>query len=160
MEKNCNLDRIDKKILAVVQEDASLSTQEVADQVGLSLNPCWRRIKRLESDGIIERRVVLINPERVGLGTTVFVTIAINRHDMDWLERFSTNVCAIPEVVECHRLSGSADYLLKVMVRDIAHYDRVYQKLIKAVPGLTDVSSTFSMERLKFSTRIDIATAD
>jgi Lrp/AsnC family transcriptional regulator len=133
-----------------------MPVQQIADQVGLSVNPCWRRIKRLEEDGVIERRVALVNAAAVGLGMTAFVTIRTNQHNQSWLEGFARGVQRIPEIIECHRMSGDIDYLLKIVVRDIAHYDRVYQKLIAEVPGLSDVSSTFSMERLKHGVKLDL----
>ena len=151
-------DDIDRRILNALQEDASRSIQEVADLVGLSSNPCWRRIRRLEHAGVIAKRVALIDPSKLGLGVTAFVTIRTSRHDAEWLDQFSSAVRTISEVVECHRMSGDVDYLLKVVVRDIAHYDHVYQRLIRKVSGLSDVSSTFSMERLKHDTAIDLST--
>ncbi|MEN2792890.1 Lrp/AsnC family transcriptional regulator [Sphingomonas oligophenolica] len=149
------MDPIDRKILNELQADASLAIQELGDRGGLSTNPCWRRIKRMEEAGVIERRVAIINPQALGLGATVFVSIRTNKHNREWLDTLAAGVEQIPEIIECHRMSGTVDYLLKVVVRDIAHYDDVYQRLIKQVPGLEDVSSTFSMERVKFSTAID-----
>jgi Lrp/AsnC family transcriptional regulator len=150
------LDPIDRKILHLIQRDASLSVQEIADQVGLSANPCWRRIKIMEASGLIERRVALVNAAKLGLGVTVFVTIRTDKHNPEWLASFAEGIAAIPEILECHRMSGDVDYLLKVVVADIAHYDRVYQALIAKVPGLSDVSSTFSMERLKDGTALPV----
>jgi Lrp/AsnC family transcriptional regulator len=147
---------IDRKILRLIQRDASLSVQEIADQVGLSANPCWRRIKIMEASGLIERRVALVNAAKLGLGVTVFVTIRTDKHNPEWLACFAQGIEAIPEILECHRMSGDVDYLLKVVVADIAHYDRVYQALIAKVPGLSDVSSTFSMERLKAGTALPV----
>lgn len=156
MRDRMNLDSMDRKILNILQEDASLSIQDLGERVGLSVNPCWRRIKRMEEAGVIERRVAIVNPAALGLSATVFVSIRTNKHDREWLASFAAGVAAIPEITECHRMSGTVDYLLKIIVRDIAHYDDVYQRLIRKVPGLEDVSSTFSMERLKFSTAIDV----
>ena len=158
MSKIVSLDDIDRKILGLLQQDATHSIQEISEAVGLSTNPCWRRIRRMEEQGVIERRVVLVDAARLGLGATVFVTVRTNRHDSDWLKAFAKGVRMIPEIVECHRMSGDVDYLLKVVVRDIAHYDAVYQRLIDAVPGLGDVSSAFSMERLKHGTAVDLST--
>jgi Lrp/AsnC family transcriptional regulator len=151
-----DLDAIDRRILDLLQTDATLSLQEVADRVGLSSNPCWRRIKRLQADGIIERQVAIVNPEAVGLGVTAFVAIRTDKHSPEWLGVFARGVQAIPEIIECHRMSGDVDYLLKIVVSDIRHYDRVYQRLIAAVPGLSDVSSAFSMERLKAGTKLEL----
>lgn len=148
------LDAIDWAILGVVQVDASLAVHEVGERVGLSSNACWRRIKRLEESGVIARRVALVDPQRLGLATTVFVAIRTQRHDPEWLEAFKRGVERIDEVIECHRMAGDVDYLLKLAVRDIAHYDRIYRRLIAAVPDLADVSSSFSMERMKHTTAL------
>lgn len=148
------LDSIDWAILAVLQADASLPVHEVGDRVGLSSNACWRRIKRLEDSGIIARRVALLDAAKLGLATTVFVAIRTNRHDPEWLAAFSKGVAAIEEISECHRMAGDVDYLLKIVVRDIAHYDRIYRKLIAAVPDIVDVSSSFSMEQMKVTTAL------
>ncbi len=146
------IDTIDWAILGVLQRDASLSVAEVGERVGLSSNACWRRIKRLEENGVIARRVALVDAEKIGLATTVFVAIKTQRHDPEWLEAFARGIATIEEVAECHRMAGDVDYLLKLTVRDIAHYDRIYRKLIAAVPDLADVSSSFSMEKLKATT--------
>lgn len=148
------LDAIDWAILDVLQSDASLPLQAVGERVGLSTNPCWRRIKRLEEAGVIARRVALLDPAKVGLPTTVFVAIRTARHDREWLAAFAQGIAAIPEITECHRMAGEVDYLLKLSVRDIAHYDRIYQRLIAEVPGISDVSSSFSMEALKVTTAL------
>ncbi len=153
------LDNIDRKIIGILQRDATQSIQEIAGQIGLTNNPCWRRIKQLEESGVIERRVAVINPQAIGLGTTAFVTIRIDTHSGDWLAKFADAIEQIPEIVECHRMTGDVDYLLKIMVRDLEHYDAVYQNLISRVRGLTDVSSTFSMEQLKRGAVLDVATA-
>ncbi|MFC0588633.1 Lrp/AsnC family transcriptional regulator [Novosphingobium aquiterrae] len=152
--ENPQIDTLDWAILLELQADASLAIHEVGERVGLSHNACWRRIKRLEESGVIARRVALLDPEKVGLGTTVFVAIRTQRHDPQWLDAFSRAVAGIDEIAECHRMAGDVDYLLKLSVRDIAHYDRIYRKLIAAVPDLADVSSSFSMERMKASTAL------
>jgi len=154
MTPKSNTDSLDWAILREMQQDASLPVHELGDRVGLSHNACWRRIKRLEESGVIARRVALLDPEKVGLGTTVFVAIRTNRHDPQWLDAFSNAVARIEEIAECHRMAGDVDYLLKLSVRDIAHYDRIYRKLIAAVPDLADVSSSFSMERVKRGTAL------
>jgi Lrp/AsnC family transcriptional regulator len=156
MAAKVTLDPIDRRLLGIIQEDCTLSVQQLGERVGLSANPCWRRVKRLEAEGVIRKRVALIDPEKVGLGLTAFVTIRTIRHDLAWLESFAAALARIPEIVEAHRMSGDVDYLLKIMVEDIAHYDGVYRRLITAVPGLSDVSSTFSMERLKSGTALDL----
>ena len=154
MDEKRKLDPMDWAILRVLQDDATLSVGAVGEKVGLSHNPCWRRIRRLEDDGVIARRVALLDPAKVGLATTVFVAIRITRHDAAWLETFASAVDAMDEVIECHRMAGDIDYMLKIRVRDIADYDRIYQRLISRVPGLSDVTASFSMEEMKFTTAL------
>jgi len=149
------VDRIDRKLLALLQEDSTPSIASLADQVGLSQTPCWKRIQRLEADGIIERRVALLSPEKLGLGLTVFVSIEAGDHSPDWLARFAEAVSSFPEVVEVHRMAGDIDYMLRVVTRDIAAYDGFYKRLISAVP-LKNVSSRFSMERVKSTTALPL----
>ena len=150
------LDDLDRKILALLQDDASLPIQQIADQVGLSVNPCWRRIRRMEADGVIRGRVALVDPEKVGLALTIFVRVKTREHSAAWAEKLVEVIASMDEISECHRIGGDVDYLLKVTVPDIAGYDRVYKELIARVPNLTDVSALFSMERLKSSTRLSI----
>jgi len=130
----------------------------IADRAGLSASPCWRRIQKLEAAGIIIRRVALLDPERMNVGVTVFVAIRTNQHSKAWAERFFRAVDAIPEVVEFYRMSGETDYMLRVVVPDIAAYDAVYQRLIAQVE-LYDVSSNFAMERIKHTTALPISYA-
>ncbi len=151
------LDRLDSQILHRLQLDAGISNAELAEQIGLSANACWRRVKRLEDEGVIRARVALLDPNRLGLGVTVFVTIKTTEHNERWLSTFSRGVSALPEVVEFYRMSGDVDYLLKIVVRDIADYDRVYKKLIAVAP-LSDVSSSFAMEQIKSSTALPVTT--
>jgi len=153
------LDSIDQKILSILQNDATTSVHDIAGEVGLTNNPCWRRIKILEERGVIEKRVAVVNPKSIGLAITAFVTIKIDNHSGDWLASFAECIDSIAEIVECHRMTGDVDYLLKVLVRDLEHYDKVYQRLIASVPGLKDVSSTFSMEQLKRGTIVDASMA-
>lgn len=145
---------MDWKIIAALQQDASLPVAAIGDKVGLSANPCWRRIKRLEELGVIKSRVAIVDPRSIGLATTVFVTIRTKRHDPEWLDAFSRGIDAIDEIVECHRMAGDIDYMLKLRVRDIADYDRIYQRLIARVPDLSDVTSNFSMEEMKYTTAL------
>ena len=149
------MDNLDKRILELLQEDATLSMHEIASAVGLTATPCWRRIQRLEAEGFIRGRVALLDPQRVNVGVTVFVTVRTTRHDLEWLHRFQALVTSIPEVVEFYRMSGQADYLLRVVVPDIAAYDRVYKKLIGGA-ALSDVSSSFAMEQIKYTTRLPL----
>ena len=150
------VDSIDVRILEELQRDASRSIEQIAGVVGLTQNPCWRRIKRLEAEGVIRGRVALVDAARLGLGLTVFVSIRTSQHSDDWLERFASGVRAIPEVVELYRMSGEIDYLLKIVARDVADYDRIYKRLIR-VADLHDVSSSFAMERIKSTTAIPLA---
>ena len=152
------MDRVDRKLLALLQEDSTQSIAQLADQVGLSQTPCWKRIQRLEADGVIERRVALLSPEKLGLGLTVFVSIEAGDHSPDWLARFADAVSGFPEVVEMHRMAGDIDYMLRVITRDIAAFDSFYKRLIAAVP-LKNVSSRFSMERVKSTTALPLEMA-
>lgn len=149
-------DELDRSILRELQRDDSRSVQEIADAVGLSQNPCWRRIKRLEQAGVIDRRVAILDPTKLGKGMTVFVSIRTNQHNEDWLSRFASGVMQIPEVVELYRMTGDVDYLMKLLVADIAEYDRIYKKLIEVVE-LSDVSSSFAMERIKSTTEVPLS---
>ncbi|WP_426340961.1 Lrp/AsnC family transcriptional regulator [Pseudoduganella sp. S-14] len=150
-----DLDRFDYAILGALQVDGTLSVAELAEKVGLSTTPCWKRLKRLEEDGYIDRRVAIINRRKAGLPVTVFVSVRTSQHDEKWLAKFAAAVVALPEVQEFHRMSGDIDYLLKVVTTDIDGYDRFYKKLIKAAQ-LTGVSSAFSMEQIKYTTSLPL----
>ena len=152
------LDTMDIKILTILQEDSTLPVAEIGKKVGLSTTPCWRRIQKLEQDGVIERRVALLNPKTVGAGVTVFVAVTTNQHNAAWLERFQTVVQKFPEIVEAYRMSGQVDYMLRVVVPDIEAYDRFYKSFIAQI-DLTDVSSAFAMEQMKFTTALPLAFA-
>ena len=154
MAQDMELDTKDWAILALLQKDASFSVQAIADKVGLSTNPCWRRIKLMEEAGIIKRRVALVDASKLGFTTTVFVSIRTRRHDAEWLAAFDNAIAGIEEITECHRMAGDIDYMLKLRVRDIADYDRIYQRLIKRVPDLADVTASFSMEEMKSTTAL------
>ncbi|MBL4785758.1 MAG: Lrp/AsnC family transcriptional regulator [Cohaesibacteraceae bacterium] len=156
MSNNFKFDLTDRKILRELQRDSSRTTADIAKCVHLSTNACWRRIKILEESGIIRKQVALIDQDLLGLTMTVFVQIKTNEHSEEWFEAFSRGVSRIDEVVEFHRLSGTWDYLLKVLVENIADYDRVYKMIIRAAP-LSDVTSFFSMERIKETTEIPIS---
>jgi Lrp/AsnC family transcriptional regulator len=149
------LDRTDRRILALLQEDATLTIGALAEAVNLSHNPCWRRVKRLEDEGFIKKRVALVDPVKLGAGVVVFVTVRAAEHSDDWLTAFADAVRAIPEVVEFYRMSGDVDYMLKLRVADIAAYDRVYKRLIGSV-RLMDISSAFAMEELKCTTAVAV----
>lgn len=149
------LDKFDYAILGALQVDGTLSIAHLAERVGLSSTPCWKRVKRLEEEGYIESRVAIVDRRKVGLPVTVFVSVRTSQHDDKWLARFAAAVVALPEVQEFHRMSGDIDYLLKVVTTDIDGYDRFYKKLIKAAQ-LSGVSSAFSMEQIKFTTALPL----
>jgi Lrp/AsnC family transcriptional regulator len=146
-----DLDRLDREILRLIANDASLSLAEIAGRIGLTATPCWKRIRRMEEAGIISGRITRIDPAKVGLPVAVFVEVETADHSAGWLQRFADVVRETPEVVDAWRMSGDVDYLLRVVVPDIAAYDVFYRKLIAAVP-LRNVTSRFSMERLKEAT--------
>ena len=150
------LDRLDRRILDQLQVDADITAADLAEQIGLSTNACWRRIKRLHEQGIIRGQVALLDEHILGLKVTVFVSVKTNQHTDEWLAKFAAGVKVIPEVVEFYRMSGEIDYLLKIMVKDIEDYDRVYKKLISVAP-MQDVSSSFAMERIKSSTALPLS---
>jgi len=152
------LDEFDVKILKLLQEDSSLQMEEIAQRVGLSASPCWRRIKRLEAEGVIGKRVVLLDRKQVNLPVIVFVAVRTNQHAPDWLASFSKAVAELPEVIEFYRMSGDMDYLLKIVVPTIEAYDAVYKRLIAKLP-LFDVSSMFAMEELKSTTCLPLGYA-
>jgi Lrp/AsnC family transcriptional regulator len=152
------LDSIDCNILNILQQDCTQPIQAIANQVGLTNNPCWRRIKRMEENGIIKRRTAVIDRQLIGLGTTAFVSIRIDSHNADWMTQFAKCIEGMSEIVECHRMAGDVDYLLKIVVKDLKHYDSVYRRLVADVPGLIDVSSAFSMEEMKAVSIIDAST--
>ena len=153
------MDEFDKRILACLQKDASLPLAEMAERVGLSSTPCWRRIQNLEKAGVIDGRVALLDPAKLNVGVTVFVALKTSEHSQDWLETFACHVDSIDEVVEFYRMSGDVDYMLRVVVPDIAAYDEVYKRLI-AVGGLSVVSSSFAMERIKYTTELPLDYAE
>ena len=149
------LDRMDRKILDILQKDSTLPVAEIGKQIGLSTTPCWRRIQKLEELGVIQRRVALLDPKKVNVGVTVFVSITTSHHTQDWLERFHEALKDFPEVVEFYRMSGQIDYLLRVVVPDIERYDAFYKKLISKIE-ISDVSSAFAMEQIKFTTALPL----
>jgi len=149
------MDRIDKRILDCLQKDASLSTADIAERVGLSTTPCWRRIQNLEKSGVLRSRVALLDRDRLNLGVDVFVSLRISQHSEEWLEKFAHAVDDFPEVVEFYRMSGDVDYLMRVVVPDIKAYDGFYKRLIRHT-GIADVSSSFAMERIKYTTALPL----
>jgi Lrp/AsnC family transcriptional regulator len=149
------LDRMDRKILDILQQDCTLPVAEIGKRVGLSTTPCWRRIQKLEELGVIQARVALLDAKKVNVGVTVFVSITTSHHTQDWLDRFHAALNEFPEVVEFYRMSGQVDYLLRVVVPDIERYDTFYKKLIGRIE-LSDVSSAFAMEQIKFTTALPL----
>lgn len=152
------MDEIDIRILTHFQQDSTISMTSLADRVGLSPSPCWRRLERLQANGVIQRRVALLDPHKLNVDGTVFVNIRTNRHSAAWAERFCEEICRIPEVMEFYRMSGTFDYLLKVVVPSISAYDAVYKR-ITAISELFDVTSSFSMEQIKYTTCLPLTYA-
>ena len=150
------MDKLDAKILDLLQSNADLTAAEIADRVGLSKAPCWRRIQKLEADGVIRRRVVLLDAHALNVGTTVFVTLKTGNHSEAWFQRFVRAVRDIPEVTEIHRMSGDVDYLIRIVVPDIDTYDLVYKRLISAVE-FQDVSASFALETIKHTTALPLS---
>jgi Lrp/AsnC family transcriptional regulator len=153
------LDAIDRKILRVLQEDASLSVSEIGERVGLSSTPCWKRVQRLENDGIITGKVVLVDQNKIGLGLSVFVSVESDDHSEAWLKNFAATVSAMPEVLEFYRMAGDVDYVLRVVVADMLSYDLFYKKLIGAV-ALKNVTSRFAMEKIKSVTALPVPSVE
>ncbi|VCU69250.1 Leucine-responsive regulatory protein [Pigmentiphaga humi] len=149
------MDKKDRNILSILQEDATLSVNEIAERVSLSPTACWKRVQRLTQEGVIRKQVCLLDDRKLGVGVTVFVAVKTNHHDLQWLQKFAAGVRDMPEVVEFYRMSGDIDYLLKVVVPDIQGFDLVYKKLIQVVE-LFDVSSSFAMEELKYTTALPL----
>ena len=152
------IDDIDRKILAILQVDATVPVAAIAERVGLSATPCWRRIQKLEEAGVVRARVAVLDPDKLRVGVTVFVSVKTNQHDLGWLEKFAAAVRDFPEVVEFYRMSGDVDYLLRIVVPDIAAYDAVYKRLIARI-ALSDVSSAFAMEQIKYTTALPLTYA-
>ena len=145
------MDEIDRQLLEILQQDATLSLAQMAERVGLSPTPCWKRIQKLEARGVIMRRVAIVDPVRVGVGLSVLVNVEAGEHSPEWLQRFSEGVGAMPEVMEVYRTAGEVDYVLRVAVADMAEYDTFYKRLIAIAP-MKNITSRFAMERIKHST--------
>lgn len=149
------LDEMDVKILRILQDDCTKPVADIGKEVGLSTTPCWRRIQKLEEAGVVQRRVAILEPQKVNAGVMVFVSIKTDKHSLAWLEKFHSAVGDFPEVIEFYRMSGDVDYLLRVAVPDIAAYDAFYKKLISRVE-LSKVSSAFAMEQIKYTTALPL----
>ena len=156
MAAAAELDRIDREILRLLMQDASRSLAEIAGEVGLTPTPCWKRIKRMEEQGVITGRVALVDAARVGLPISVFVAVETGDHSAEWIARFAAAVDSLPEIVECWRLGGDVDYLLRVVVADMTAFDGFYRRLTAQVPSLRKVTSRFAMERVKSTTALPI----
>jgi Lrp/AsnC family transcriptional regulator len=145
------MDEVDRQLLQMLQEDATLSIAQMAERVGLSPTPCWKRIQKLEAKGVISRRVAIVDPNAVGVGLSIFVGVEAGEHTPEWLQRFSDGVTSLPEVMEVYRMAGEVDYMLRVAVADMAEYDTFYKRLIAVAP-MKNVTSRFAMERMKHTT--------
>ena len=150
------MDPTDKKILDLLQADASLTVKQIAEQIPLSTTPCWKRIQKLEENGFIRARVALLDPKKINADVTVFVAIKTGQHTREWIERFNKAVAELPEVMEIYRMSGEIDYLLRVVVGSIEAYDQFYKKLIDRI-DLSNVTSSFAMEQIKYTTALPIS---
>lgn len=149
------MDTTDRTILDCLQQDSSMSLGEISKRVHLSTTPCWRRIQKLKTSGVVKKEVALLDRDQLNLGLTVFVSIRTNQHNPKWLKKFAEAVTDIPEIVECYRMSGDVDYMLRVVIPDVQAFDGVYNQLIRAVE-IHDVSSSFAMEELKYSTALPL----
>lgn len=150
-----SIDSVDKAILALLQGNAELPVSEIAEQVGLTVTPCWRRIQKLEEKGVISRRVALLQARQLGLAMTVFVQVKAGKHDGKWLATFAKHAASFDEVVECYRMSGEYDYLLKVLVTDMECFDHFYKRLVNGIE-FSDVTSSFAMEQIKYTTAVPL----
>ena len=150
------LDRYEKRILAILQEDASLSTAAVAEKVGLSSSPCWRRIDRLEREGFIKRKVALVDRKKIGLNAQIFAQIKLNAHGRANLDEFTTAIRAFPEVLECYVLMGSVDFLIRIVATDIEAYERFFFDRLSQLPGVQEVNSTVALSEIKATTELPI----
>ncbi|MGL4858136.1 MAG: Lrp/AsnC family transcriptional regulator [Enterobacteriaceae bacterium] len=150
------LDKTDKKLLFMLQQDCTHSLQTLAESVNLTSTPCWKRLKRLEDEGYIRKRVALLDGEKLGLALTAFVMLKTSHHSSEWYQRFVEQIEQMPQVLACHRMAGEYDYLLQVHVKDMKCYDTFYKTLVTSVPGLSDVTSSFVMENIKYTTELPL----
>ncbi|KAA6047814.1 Lrp/AsnC family transcriptional regulator [Pantoea sp. Bo_7] len=150
------IDKVDRKLLALLQKDCTLSLQVLAEAVNLTTTPCWKRLKKLEDDGIIRARVALLDGEKLGLSLTAFMLIKTQQHSSEWFRQFVAVVEPMPEVMAFYRMAGEYDYLLRIQVADMKSYDAFYKRLVNGVPGLIDVTSSFAMEEIKYSTALPV----
>ncbi|QHM70156.1 Lrp/AsnC family transcriptional regulator [Mixta intestinalis] len=150
------LDKTDRKLLALLQKDCTLSLQSLAEAVNLTTTPCWKRLKKLEDDGIIRGRVALLDGEKLGLALTAFMLIKTQQHSRQWYQEFVSVVQGLPEVMAFYRMAGEYDYLLRIQVADMKQYDALYKRLVNGVSGLIDVTSSFAMEEIKYTTALPV----
>ena len=150
------LDKKDKQILSLLQADATLSLANLAEQLNLSTTPCWKRVKRLEDEGVISKRVALLNPQKVDLPTSIFMTLTVSNHKSKWMEKFKQAVLSFDEVMEVYRMTGEYDYMLRVQVKDIQSFDRFYKRLMEKLDGVNKVTSSFTMETIKYTTALPL----
>lgn len=150
------LDEYERRILAYVQEDSAISTAELAERVGLSASPCWRRLDRLERDGVIVRKVALVDRRKVGLNAQVFAQVKLNAHGRAHLDEFSAAIKAFPEVLECYVLMGPVDFLLRIVARDIEAYERFFFDKLSALPGVQEINSTIALSEIKSTTALPV----
>ncbi|MDC0611348.1 Lrp/AsnC family transcriptional regulator [Vibrio sp.] len=151
-----NIDNVDKQILRLIQRDGNISLSELAEAVNLTTTPCWKRLKKLEDEGVIKKRVALLEPDSIGLSFTAFVMLKTSDHSHQWYQHFVDTVADYPEVMEFYRMAGEYDYMLRVLVKDMKSFDQFYKKLVNSVKGLSDVTSTFAMESLKYTTELPL----
>ena len=151
-----DLDAYERKILQVLQNDASLSTAAVAEAVGLSASPCWRRIDRLERDGFIKARVAIVERRKVGLNAQIFAQVKLNAHGRANLDEFAAEIRKFPEVLECHVLMGSVDFMLRVVAADIEAYERFFFEKLSRLPGVQEINSTVALSEIKSTTTLPI----
>lgn len=156
MDKRVKLDSTDKELLRLIQQDGTLSLNALAEAVNLTTTPCWKRLKRLEEGGVIDKRVALLNPETLGLLFTAFVMVKTSDHSHEWYSRFVQTVSQFPEVMEFYRMAGEYDYMMKVIAEDMKSFDQFYKRLVNSIDGLSNVTSTFAMEPLKYTTALPI----
>ena len=155
-KRKMKLDKTDRIILSILQNDSTVSLNELAEAVNLTTTPCWKRVKRLEDEGVISKRVALLNPEKLGLLFTAFVLLKTKDHSHEWYNHFVETVSVFPEIIEFYRMAGEYDYMMKVQVEDMKRFDAFYKKLVTSVPGIANVTSTFAMEPLKYTTALPI----
>lgn len=151
-----NLDKVDRLLLSMLQQDCTLSLNELAEAVNLTTTPCWKRLKKLEESGMIKQRVALLDPEKLELSFTAFVLIKTRDHSHEWYQHFVRVTAQFPEVMEFYRMAGEYDYMMKVLVKDMPSFDQFYKKLVNSVDGISDVTSTFAMESLKYTTQLPL----